>query len=149
MSELIYTGKLEDLIPKSIDDIIRKNRDKLRLESVEKHEMETIHRSLPITNFKGALNDVFIYRRRVLVNDISSIAAIGWVDTPYGVKLRHTSSIVAFDPDANVILTYSGSHYIINNFLQGDPDFSILTFICVMLHHEGIGNYFGVPPFFY
>lgn len=149
MNDQIFKGKLEELIPKSIDDIIRENRDKLRLEIVQKDEMETIYKNLAITNFKGVLNDVCIYRRRILINDLSSIAAIGWIDTPYGGKLRHTSSIVAYDPDSNVILTHSGSHYVINNFLEGDPNFSILTFICAMLHHEGVGRYFGVPPFFY
>jgi hypothetical protein len=145
MSNKIYTGKLEELIPKSIDEIIRKNRDKLCLELVNRDELTLIHRDLPITNFKGSLSGVCIYRRRILINGLSSIAAVGWVEN----RLRHTSSIVAYDPKTNVILTHSGSHYVINDFIEGEPDFSILTFICVMLHHEGVGDYFGVPPFFY
>lgn len=149
MNDQIFKGKLEELIPKSIDNIIRENRDKLRLEIVKKNEMETTHKNLAITNFKGALNDVLIYRRRILINDSSSIAAIGLIDTPYGTQLRHTSSIVAYDSDSKVILTHSGSHYVINNFLEGDPNFSFLTFICATLNHEGVGSYFGVPPFFY
>lgn len=136
---------VEELNPKSINDVIGKNRDKLCLENIDKNDLKLIHKNLPITNLKGTLNGVFVYKRKSIIFGISSIAAVGWIEN----RLRQTSSIVAFDPKTNVIFTESGSNYLINDFIVGEPDSSHLNFICAMLYHDGLGKYFGVSPFFH
>lgn len=54
---------LHDWIPKTIDDIIRVNKDKLKLEYVQFGDLLHLNKPLPMTSFKGTMEDAFLYKR--------------------------------------------------------------------------------------
>ena len=152
MSQPSYNSLLRKLhedygehIPKDIDDIIRLNRDYLRLELASPEDMLTLQMPFIISNLRGHIEGGFIYKRVYPAFNTCSYFLIGHrVGKPLSSAV-HTSPVIGYDPENQVALTHSGSHYLINQFIAPDPFF--LLNLCGFLHREGIGSYFGVPGY--
>lgn len=130
-------------IPKDIDDIIRRNREFLRLELASPEDMLTLQMSLIISNLRGHIEGGFIYKRVYPVFNKCSYFLIGRrVGKPLSSAV-HTSPVIGYDPVNQVALTATGSHYLINELIAPDP--FLLVNLCGFLQREGIGSYFGVP----
>jgi hypothetical protein len=146
MSEDNIKDVLDEIFPTSLDDIIRKNRHLVDLRLPTEAEITSVEKSLVITNLKGTFSEALLYCRVSPQLDAPILCLVGYHEQGH---VLHTSRIVGFDPETNAVLTGSGSNYLIKNFIEGEPDVQLLSFICYIFHREGMGNYFGVPAVFY
>lgn len=146
MSEDNFEEALNNLLPKNLDDIIRKNRHLVQLRFPTETDLKSLEKSLVITNLKGTFSEALLYCRVSPQLDAPILCLVGYHEQGH---VLHTSRIVGFDPETNAVLTGSGSNYLIRNFIEGEPDLQLLSFICYILHREGLGNYFGVPAVYY
>lgn len=136
---------LSDLLPKSLDDIIRRNRDHLKLRVANEAELDAITKPLIVSNLKASLTKAFLYNRiNPLIEPI--LCLVGFDERG---DAFHTSKVIGFDRESNTVLTMNGSNYFIKSFGDGEPDVNLLIHICYMLHRDGLGEVFGVPKFFY
>lgn len=60
-----------------------------------------------------------------------------------------TSAVVAFDYQSRLVKTTSGSIYQLGEAQVGDPSTPQIMCLCAMLHNCTLGEYLGVPHFFY
>ncbi|TXI45766.1 hypothetical protein [Methylophilus sp.] len=137
---------LEALLPKELDDIITQNRHFMQLEYASAEDLAKMHADIPITNLRGVLTQAFVYKRIVPSKNAEYFCLVGFNSD---LVAFHTSEVVAYDNVNNVALTASGSHYVVESFETGAPDFNLLLHICYIFHRDGIGNYLGVTSIFY
>lgn len=139
---------IDDLIPKTLDDIIRKNRELMELGLSTPDEIRAlqaeVQQGLPI---KDMIDDWHLISLRskqsgdvkILLLGQSQKENIAWM----------TSLIVRIDLTQSVIVTQSGSLYGLGSQGAGEPSRGQLIHVCATLHKWGSGEFLGVPHFFY
>lgn len=134
--------QLEQMIPKSLDDIIRTKRDQVKAYLTTTAEIEALKGIVPIQFVKGELSNwafiTFFLTKKglpmVYLTGFNSAERSSWM----------TSLVVAIDGDA--VATKSGSVY----KLKGDKSEILdLPYICATLNGWGLGRTLGVPQFFF
>lgn len=135
-----------DQIPSSIDDIVRLNRHELRLELASSQDLIDLQMSFIISNLKGNLECGFIYKRVYPKLKRFEYFLIGRRVGNRISSAMHTSPIIGYDVENQVVLTNSGSHYLVQEFIQ--PDAFLLVNLCGHLTTESMGKYFGIPCIF-
>lgn len=147
MSEDDLSQQLNKIIPKNLDDIIRKNRDKMKLVVAADEDLIKVAGEINEHEATAELDHVYFYKRVSLVPNlkIETLTLVGYnLDgSPY-----HTSEIMRFDARRARVLTKSGSIYILKNLGNGEPPSELLMMICAMIRKDGAGSYFGVPEIF-
>ncbi len=142
--------QVKDLIPKSLDEIVRLNRDILRLEYANPEDVLKLTKRIQATSFKGTLVDAFLYKRLTKLSEVEPICAVGYLITDSGKVAFHTSRVVSLDDEQKIILTNSGSHYKIENLSDTkNTDSNLLLHICHVAHRDGWGAHFGIPEIYY
>lgn len=139
------TEKIEALIPKGLDDIIRKNREHCQIRHATKDdlapllgEVQQAHPKLVITNWhlvSIAIKDEY---KVVLLGDIADGSGYTWI----------TSAITRIDLEGKYLTTKSGSLYRMAEKGEGEPTFEQLALLCTYFNRGGYGGYFGVPEYF-
>jgi hypothetical protein len=132
-----------DLIPNGIDDIIRQNRHELQLELASSADMMDLQMPFIISNLKGNLECGFIYKRVFPTHRMFTYFLIGRRIGKPASSAVHTSPVIGYDRENQAVFTQSGSHYLIQEFIEPDP--FLLVNLCGYLTSEGVGSYFGVP----
>lgn len=139
---------LEDIFPKSLDEILKKHRDEcsIRLSSEADFEnLEPMVASMSVQKpIRATINEWRIIC--VLDKDRKYLFLTGTLKAnghPY-----MTSDIVSVDLANNLVLT-KNSLYQLGGKGDGEPRFHILMHICAMLHSWGVGEYYDVPHVFY
>ncbi|MHB1491444.1 MAG: hypothetical protein ACYCTH_13275 [Cellulomonas sp.] len=147
MSKLLLQN-IEGLIPKSLDDIFRQNRDlaELGLSSlIEIAALEAeIQPGMPVTDVFDDWR--FISLRDKLTGRVQVIL-LG-VAQKRGSE-RITSEVVRIDLRENSIFTRSGSHYGLGTQGIGEPPMRHLILVCAAFHRSKMAELLGVPHFFY
>ncbi len=151
MSEEPETQRLQDLIPKNLDDIIRANRDKCRLAFATDDELHALERDLPgkaARQVRHTLTDWNILMIHVFVDGsmqsipklLGSVQETGqcWI----------TSTVTGIDSRAGLVQTENSVYRIIGP-CDSEPSMHLLLHVCVWLNQQGLGRYFGIPEFFY
>ncbi len=134
--------QLEQILPKSLDDIVRTNRDKMRIYVSTDEELAALRASVPIQPVKGVITE-WNFITLFLVESSSPMVYLTGVNRAMRSSWM-TSLVVGIDGDA--VATNSGSLY----KLSGDRSDQLdLEYICATLNLWGIGQHFGVPPFFF
>lgn len=117
-------------IPNSLEDIITTNQGKVQLAAASQIDLSYLERSIPITNLQGIFEAAFIYKWVIAGIETPCLFVVGYIvvseDRVIG---RHTSKVVAYDPISNTVLTQSGSHYVINRFIDPDTNPHLLVLI--------------------
>ncbi|TXI45038.1 hypothetical protein [Methylophilus sp.] len=140
----------QDLIPESLDEIVRINRDLLKLEYANSEDLSRLATRIQNTNFKGTLVEAFLYKRLTKLSEVEPICAVGYLITESGKVAFHTSRVVGVDNDQKIIVTASGSHYMISSFADTrQTDSTLLLHICHVAHRDGWGTHFGIPEIYY
>lgn len=144
-SETDFHNCLNSLIPKSLDDIVRFNREHLTLRLATDMEiMELHHEIIPNRKPSMIISDwrlvAFVGSQRV------DIFLLG--DKPNN-GVRITSPVRMIDLDRQLVITQSGTLYGLGKAGQGEPPFDHLMMICAASHSWGFGALFGIPHFFY
>lgn len=145
MTNNSFNELIESQIPKSLDDIVRLNRDKLRLELATDKDLKELESPLVITNLKGVLTFGFIYKWVDPATGNSLFFMIGHING----EVRHTSNLISWDPDSQAILTSSGSHYVLEKFVDPTSYPELLLGICAWTHRIALGSFFGMPEWFF
>lgn len=131
--------------PASLDDIVRKHRNELRLAVASDWDLSQVSKSFLISNLRGVLRSGFIYKRDYLHMGIADLYMVGHRVGAPDTQGLHSSRIIAYDSENNVVLTQSGSHYILEEFIDPDSDPWLLLHICYWMHGDYSGKYHGVP----
>lgn len=142
---------LEDLTPKSLDDIVRKNRQSCSIHLTADEDLAALTRSIIAdeSDIKDEIDDwrVVCYHRTPELGGKAHLlighalrANCSWV----------TSSISAIDPGAGLATTRSGSIYRLHGPRgEYEPPTDHLMCLCALLHTWGSGSTLGVPYFFF
>ncbi len=133
------------LKPNSLDDIIRKNRDRLQLRLANEFEIQNLHSDVDASDPKDIFDDWSLIA--FVTKDKTYLRLIGEVRSCKKTKM--TSIILKTDMRQNVVSTLSGSLYQLGTPNIGEPDLDQRIFICSFLHDVWLGLSFGVPEFFY
>lgn len=141
--------KLSEVIPKSLNSIIRKNQAEMQLEYASSQDLSTINMVITEDYYKGSLWNAFIYKRIVSGSKQQTLYLVGYMQEGRQTVAWHTSYLIGFDTEAMVVSTASGSLYHIESFAEGEADAELLINVCAILHRDGLGEHFGVPHFFY
>ena len=133
---------LDQLMPESLDEIIRTNRDRMRLYRSTGAELDALRTLVPAAIVKAVISHwCFISISQ------PGEAAPQVCLTGYNLAERSswmTSQVMGIS--RNAVATRSGSVYLLDGEKSDELD---LPFICATLNHWGIGQHFGVPPFFF
>ncbi len=135
--------QLEQIIPKSLDDIIRSNREKVRLYLSTETELDALKGAVPIQRFKGEISNwAFITFFLTESGGFPMVYLTGFNKAENSSWM--TSLVTAIHGEA--VATTSGSLYRLIGERTSTPD---LEHICATLNTWGIGPMFDVPPFFF
>jgi hypothetical protein len=134
--------KLAYLVPTSLDDIIKVNRDRLQLYLSTTEELEALRCETPSKPVKATisawsfitLNYSEVKKKAIVLAGFNQDQHCTWM----------TSAVTGID--GNRVTTYSGSLYEFVGDSTTDVD---LLHVCAMLHRWGIGPLFGVTHIFY
>ena len=151
MSEVSLEQRLQELVPKNLDDIVRANRDECRLAFATDVELNALEHEFPgatSSPVRHTLKDWNILMIHVPVDgSLKSIPRLlGNVEETGQCWI--TSTVTALDSRAGLIRT-GNSIYRVAGPRSPEPDMHLLLHICVWLNQRGVGRYFGVPGFFY
>jgi len=136
------TRQLEQIEPKSLDDIIRTNRDMVKAYLSTDVEIEALKRPIPIAFVRGELFDWAFITFFMTENELPMIYLTGFNRAERSSWM--TSLVVAIEGD--VVATTSGSVYKLKG---GKSDKLDLHHICATLNGWGVGQKLGVPQFFF
>lgn len=141
--------QLIDLIPKTLDDIIRKNRDLVELGLATPAEIQTLEKPIPYDAKDVSENWRLVSLRLKTAPPECSLRLIG-DSKANGGSPRITSNLISIDINRNVVLTSSGSIYRLGQQRGvGEPSSGHLMCVCAALHRWDSGNLLGAPEFFY
>lgn len=145
MNDSELSTALEAMIPKSLNDIIRKNRELVQLRLANEADI------LKLQSEIHEVNPVFILDNWNLIAfdrpGATTIHLIG--DVRGESEPRITNLIRAIDMKRQLLLTNSGNLYQMGTNNDGEPNTEKLYLICAYMHQWGIGHELGVPHFFY
>lgn len=134
--------ELAQLLPESLDDIIRANRDKAQLYFSTDEELAPYRGPVGFGDTKGQVSDWAFISLYLVESRASFIYLVGFNETTQRTLM--TSFITGIED--RKVTTKSGSYY----ELIGDRTLDVdLVHICATLHLWGIGPGLGVPHFFF
>ncbi|MBI5922079.1 MAG: hypothetical protein HY847_10605 [Betaproteobacteria bacterium] len=134
--------QLQEITPKSLDDIIRTNRDKAKLYLSTEAELTALQGPMPIGLVKGNISHWSFITFFLTQKSWAGVYLTGFNEAENSSWM--TSAVTAINRTA--VLTRSGSIYILVGEPSTEPD---LPFICATLNGWGVGQHFGVPPLFF
>lgn len=146
--EAILAQSINDHIPVTLDDIIRKNRELVELCLSTAEEIRALGGEIrPGPPVKGIVDDWRIISLRAKRSGRAQVVLLGHSRTENAPWI--TSAIVRIDLPRNYVLTKSGSLYELGSQGNGEPPRLQLIHVCATLHQWGSGVFLGVPHFFY
>lgn len=139
---------LEEVIPKSLDDIIREHRDEFSLRLSTADDFASLQPMVSmLDNPKQIRATINEWRIVCLTHPAGKFLLLtGINETTQNVW--STSPLNSVDFENDLVLT-KNSIYRLGSEGVGEPDLHILLHICVCFHDWGFGNHLGVPRIFY
>ena len=142
--------QIEAVMPKSIDDIIRKNRDKASLRFSTPQDLAPIAGEIP-----PSARAVPISRWNLVTLALSPdgerpvqvhVLVLGW--NVNESCTWNTSPVQRYDTKAGLVTTRSGTLYRLAGPQGTDEDLDLIH-LCIYLRGSGAGDLYGIPAFFY
>lgn len=147
MAKETIEEQLERILPTGIDDIVRANRDKLRLALATGDELKALETPIADASVKHQLAgwNVLMLHATTASGQVSSPRLIGRaVDSG---ESWITSHVVGIDFERGLVQTKSSLYRTIGP--QADEKDTDLLRICAAMHEWRLGTYYGVPHIFY
>lgn len=148
MIDEAFKAKLDALIPKGLDDIIRKNREHCQIRHSTEDDLKPILGEVPAAYPKLVITSWHLITiqisgggfKTVLLGDIADGFGNTWI----------TSAITRIDLESGYLRTASGSLYLMAEKGQGDPLFEQLALLCSYLRKGSaeVGEFLGIPEFY-
>lgn len=139
---------LETLVPKSIDDIIRRHREHACLRFSTKEDLEPLAseilptvRAVPVSLWNLITLTLSHPKQRE-----QHVFLFGWNDNEN--RTWNTSPVLQLDAAAGLLVTRSGTLYRLAGPQGTEQDLNLLH-LCIYLRRSGAREYFGIPAFFY
>lgn len=139
---------LKNLVPKTLDDIFRKNRYKGRLALATNEELEKFESKIADLPIRHKITHWQIFMIHITTENgahISSPRLIGRVEESRQSWI--SSNIIRINSGNGLIETKNSCYQVIGSRVD-EAELDLLH-ICVTLNQWGIGNRFGVPELFY
>lgn len=143
------TAALEALIPKSLDDVIRKNRDAASLRLTTDKELFELFEGIIPGPLKETIEDWRFISLHLQTPDRSATLTFLLGNRLSNGNPRITSDVTKVDLYRGLVVTKSGSLYKLGSKGEGKPPFEGLVMICSAFHSWGFGEALGVPHFYY
>jgi hypothetical protein len=142
------TQQISALIPKSLDDIIRKNRELVELRSATEADILPLEMPIPGPYYpKDTINDWHLIGLCEKHSNWVQVLLLGYSTSQHCPWI--TSPVMSIDREQNFVRTRSGSLYVLGNRAHGEPPMDQLIHVCAALHMWGSGTFLGAPEFFY
>lgn len=147
-SEQDELGKqLAAMIPKNLDDIIRKNRHLANLTLTTEEEISDLY--FPIKP-GGVLKDIINNWSLITLNILEQVPQVMLIgDVSGSTMIRLTSNVQQIDLKQNLLITQSRSLYQLGSRNIGEPDSNQLMTICAIFHAWSFGAFLGAPYFYF
>jgi hypothetical protein len=145
---------IDDLIPKSLNDIIRINRDQARLYLTTDDEIMDLYAEVTPGTPKEVIDDWRLISLYFVPSNLVQVMLLGdrRCNPPRGLPAgrghaRITSVVRRIDLDRGFVVTNSRSLYQLGKKGHGQPPFEHLAMICQAFHSWGFGMFLGTPYF--
>lgn len=149
MSEDPKVFHVQDLLPQSLDEIVRANRDKFRLSFATAEEMKSLERDIPSGGpVRHTLEgwNVLMMHATAGGKVLSVPKLLGSVEGTGQCWI--TSTIKALDLDTGLVHTENSLYRVVGP-RSFEPSVHLLLHVCVFLNQRGAGPFLGLPEFFY
>ena len=139
---------IEDMLPKSLDDIIRQRRDQCSIRLAATQELMTlvpmVSKMMEPMQVKAILDD---WRVICITHQEQRHFFLTGMRRDRN-RITMTSNIKSVDFASNRVLT-NNSIYQLGKRGDDEPEVGVLLHICATLHEWRLGSGFGVPAIFY
>jgi len=143
MNDLAIT--LSDMIPKSLDDVVRANRHLAELHLASDQELAAIANKISPGPVKDELSD---YRMVSILLGKSGTVSVHLLGTCSAGHSWATSGVVGLDIKRGYALTRTGSLYkLLGERRRDEPGGDDLTCLCATMNQWGLGKLLGLPAF--
>jgi hypothetical protein len=144
------TDILSAMVPTSLDNIIRANRDKFDLALANDEQLA--HLSKPVDVNSLIKREFTDWRFIALTADVPERGF--WMERVFlvGRQSHHkfvTSPVVAIDRGHHLVRTQNSVYRLAGDPGIGEPDESMLIMVCATFNSWGWGPLLGVPAFFF
>lgn len=140
---------INELVPKSLDDIIRAKRDECSLSLSTGDDLAELPMIVEVVANQKSISAKLNRWRFVRMNSNGTKSHFLTGIHEAQDCVWATSVIVAVDLEHGLALTRSGNIYQLGTKGEGEPETDILLHICAQFHNWGIGAMLGVPHIFY
>lgn len=147
MSHKHFEESLNQLIPKHLDDVLRKNRNQMRLALATSEEIQELAADVPETHIRHSLSRWQFVVMHVTngASPAKSVRLFGWADD-IGESWS-TSNVTGIDLSRGLVRT-ANSTYALAGPRATEEQLDLLH-VCASLHQWRLGEHFGVPHIFY
>lgn len=147
MSHEPFEESLNQLVPKHLDDVLRKNRDQMRLAFATPEEIQELSADVYETSVRHTLTRWQFVVMHVTHggSPLKSVRLFGWAD-----DIREswsTSNVTEIDLSHGLVRT-ANSTYALAGPRATEEQLDLLH-VCASLHQWRLGEHFGVPHIFY
>lgn len=147
--------QLRAILPSSLDDVIRLNREKVSLRFSTETDLQVLAATIPASTngTRPNLHVVPIARWHFVTLDVhiakphvKTVHVFGWNDSEN--KTWNTSPVIRLDRETGLLITRSGTLYKLQGARGKKKDLDLLH-LCAYLHTTPAGEFLGVPYIFY
>lgn len=142
----IFPGRIDDLIPESLDDIIRspQARERFQIRLASGSEIEALGAKIPSGAIKDIIDDwrLIVFSDRQLAGSPPDLMLLG--DSRGRGFSWITSIVLKLDLEHGTLLTRN-SLYGLGERGEGEPPPEHLLRVCAALHDWGLGKPLGAP----
>jgi hypothetical protein len=136
---------LAEMIPSSLDDIVRKNRDQVQIGLATIEEIAAREGAIE----PGPALDTIDEWRVVAIRQLGSQPMLSLLGRVVGTGVRRMTSRIAVLDVARGLCRTRNSLYPLGFPGEGEPPPEDLICVCAILHRWGVGRLIGAPEFFY
>jgi hypothetical protein len=136
-------SSIKALIPSSLDDVIRRQRQHFQLRITTEEEIFDLYKTIwPVEPKDGIDNWNLISLHHPVGHKVFLLGVVRSKGCP-----RITSEVTGIDLHKGFLTTHSGSLYQLGSKKNGPPTLVELLLVCSTFHKWGFGAELGVPHF--
>jgi hypothetical protein len=147
---------IENLIPRSLDDIVRQNRHLFCISLATSEELAARAAKIEPRDVKDTINGwrmlsfrAFARRRPIKSEDASCVSRLLLLGSAVETGcIWITSAVMRIDADSGFVQTQN-SFYRLGPRAEGEPPPDELMTVCAALHRWGVGPLLGAPEFYF
>lgn len=141
-------NNIDDLIPKTLDDIVRERRDEVQVRLATAAEIKALGEFLGDTRLAGKPNDTieYWYPLAFVVHGERAVRLLGHFRHRNEIQLSSAVSVLDLQ---NGLVRTANSVYRLDKRGEGEPPRDYLAHLCAILNNMGIGWTLGVPRVFF